>query len=153
MEPTSTHSSLFVFVQSLSPHWRWSWGKWSPWGLTHCNERSVPLLMSSTEQKLWVGIRKLPVVVHLLQHFYVTFKPKAYVRFLENFNQHISIFVNVNVSLWMILNGISPFLHSDSSPSSSASASGCSSPNDSLISDNGSLSLTAEVNLLIMSQL
>ncbi|XP_037535156.1 histone deacetylase 7 [Nematolebias whitei] len=38
----------------------------------------------------------------------------------------------------------------DSSPCSSASASGCSSPNDSLISDNGSLSLTAESKRLLL---
>ncbi|XP_013887081.1 histone deacetylase 7 isoform X2 [Austrofundulus limnaeus] len=38
----------------------------------------------------------------------------------------------------------------DSSPSSSASASGCSSPNDSLISDNGSFSLTAESKGLLL---
>lgn len=42
---------------------------------------------------------------------------------------------------------VSPFCHPDSSPSSSSTpASGCSSPNDSLHSDNGALPLSHEVS-------
>ena len=98
------------------------------------------------------GTLMIQVYADLICHFYFCYFVILYVISIRTVSDTVW-FNCMNTSVLTIsyheLMGVFDFCHADSSTSSSSNpASGCSSPNDSLHSDNGHLPLAHEVSLV-----